>query len=505
VPSSNALGVINNTGINNPQTWTLLYQQNVQSCSNNTAQNYSGNMGFPFCNYRTPYLNFLYFQVIFAVPYWGGNALNACMYDPTSNFNENIVYPNNPGYILAFYNRSYPLSQDAPYQPATSGTCGLVTNPYSSYSTSEYEAYGNYYPVIYEATNLANQTNGTLQYNQTLLGFLNNTFGTSSTSLQDFLVSEGWLENVTGSGTGSNTNSAGSSTSTGVNLGAVFNYEGTKTVELGDGWWFAGFLPYNFNAGNQSEYWTPTETTLSGPYGEVIFTEGNVVMASVVPLDASGVPIAYYPASVGSSACTSGCDVSGCEAGCATGNYFWDSITTTYVTSPSGQTFNFYVIIGVGGSIQAPTSYTGGGGSPAIPTSTGTAPAAGIDNTTANLVSGPEYIVSYVVMEFIDQISTSGPFAGVQIYVYQNPFYSNYVINIVYSNYVIGEDYLSASINNYSQSSISVQFQTYNRSGQEYQNFGPYYPIVNNGGGLEIVGVPNNVYWYTTTTGSGYE
>jgi hypothetical protein len=439
VTSSNALGVINNTGINNPQTWTLLYQQNVASCVTDTAQNYSGNMGFPFCSYRTPYLNFLYYQVIFAVPYWGANALNACIYASASNSNENVVYQNIPGYILAFYNRSYPASQDAPYQPVASGTCGLVTNPYSSYTTTEYEAYGNYYPVIYEATCLVNQTNGTLTYNQTLLGFLNNTFGTTSTSLQDFLVSQGWLENVTGSGTGSNTNSNGSSTSTGVNLGAVFNYDVTSTVELGDGWWFAGFVPYNLDfCGSSPTNWTTTSTTFPGPTGDdILFSEGNVVMASVVPLDASGFPIAYYPASVGSSACTSGCDVSGCEAGCATGNYFWDSITTNW-SDFSGQSFTIYIAM-ENGYMQAN----------------------GASNSSGVPPTNPQYSVSYISGSCLPSSAVGNlGYSYFYIFYYSNPYYNSITVDV---NYISGGN--SSNTFNYifvwNYSSIDLAFLLY--------------------------------------------
>jgi len=311
---------INSLGLYNPQTWTLFYQQSSNACnsSSGTCSTISANIGFPYYdNYYGP--TFLYFQVIFAMPYWGGEKLSSYLYSSTTTANNNYLSPNIPGYVLAFYNRSYPLCGTSPYAPASTSECVLTSNPYSTYGTQN-NSYGNYYPVIYEATNLVAQTNGTLPSNQTLLGFLNNTYGTAYSTLQDFLVEQGWLENVSSSG--NSTNSAGSSTSGGVNFGVVPNYGdiGPINIDLGSGWWFAGYVPYNYVIGSSSQTWTTTTNNIKVSGKTVEFTSGNVVMATAVPFSPStGLPNIYNPGSSSSS-----------TKGTAIGNYFWDSITTTH-------------------------------------------------------------------------------------------------------------------------------------------------------------------------------
>ena len=443
-----------NTSNGNPLTWMLFYQapQGDFTCSSNPI---IGNVGFPYYDYSagtsTGNLEFLYFQVIFAMPYCGGEYMSNLLYSSTTNSNSNVIYPNVPGYVLAFYNRSNPIcSTSSPYSPTTQTTNLLSTNPNSTSGGGTDTSYGNYYPVIYEATNLCAQSNGTLQYNQTLLGFLNNIYGiteaesvANNQTLHDFLYTQGWLENVTTSG--SSTNSAGSSTSIGIDFGNVYipSSSGSTSVPLGSGWWFAGYVPYNYVIGASSQNWTTTQYGIWGPTGNIIdFTSGNVVLATAVPLSGATGPNIYNPGDVGgATGCATGCT----STGTAIGNYFWDSITTNSYNW-NMTTMNVYILM-KGGYMQAN----------GVASIDNTYPATNPEYTTPGLPGLP-----YLTASCVGSSAYKDGYTLFQVYFYQNPYYSSVTI---YINYDGGYEAISngngtvtnaIEVINYSEGNLAV-------------------------------------------------
>ena len=316
--------------------WILYYQMNPSSntCSYNPI---NGNMGFPFYYSSATNSSFLYFEVIFALPMYGGEFLTNKLINSKG---LNGSAPTAPGYLMAFYKRSIPACNTSPYEPYTTDPPETILQ-YSNYTKStdpDAIPVGNFFPVIYESGNFANQNTGKLPYNCSLL-YLLNYIGSAGTlydtdskiysTVHDALVGLGWLENV---GTG-----------TGVNFGKVKTVN-SGSVNLGSGWYFAGYVPHNFAYQSTSQKWSssvkevPTllsqnvssfPTTFGGKSvvqtststygtttGTTSFMGNNVVMATTVPTDSIGNVVSYY---------------AGDKVGTPVGNYFWQSMTTNCV------------------------------------------------------------------------------------------------------------------------------------------------------------------------------
>lgn len=419
--SPNATILQSNTAISSPTDWMLFYQtipditlgftcpvegDNCDvSISTNSLVPIIGNIGFPFydINVSSVKARFMYFQVIFALPYWGGEALSNCLYTPTSTVSQSFGnYPQVPAYVLAFYNRSYPVCSvnDTPYIPVTVSTdnCVLSQSPYESTG-----GYGNYFPIIYESTNFAQQSTGVLTENQTLLGFLNTTLGTSYTSLFDLLTddNQNWLEGI--------------NNSTGVDFGTV-NSGTSNSVNLGSGWYFAGFLPYSATIGSSTDTWCATASDLwylSNNVGKTCeFSGGNMILATTAPLvDVSGtmVPNPYNAA-----------DTSGTVT--QIGNYFWDTVITNYNSEINTSTWTLDV------------TYTGSGY---------------IDD-----VSGSTY-VPFVTYSKGD--SYNNGYQSTTVLVYQNPWINTIEFYIYYKSGDNGAHFAADSPNNAVSAFILLQ------------------------------------------------
>lgn len=296
--------------------WILYYQMNPSSniCSTNII---NGNMGFPFYYSSTTGSSFMYFEVIFALPMYGGQYLtNKTINAPGVSASA----PTAPGYLLAFYKRAYPQCQQSPYEPSTTKPSTFLT--YSNYTKSTDSpayAFGNYFPVIYETGNFANQNTGKLPYNCSLLYLLNTIYDSSTvdkdvsgqkfSSVHDALVGLGWLENL----------------GSGVDFGTV-QVLNAASVNLGSEWYFAGYVPYNFGFQSTNEYWSGSvknvvtvesrELAEGDTSGYTPFMGNNVVMATTVPTDSTGNLVSYY---------------TGDKVGTPIGNYFWQSMSTNCV------------------------------------------------------------------------------------------------------------------------------------------------------------------------------
>ena len=331
--------------------WILYYQMN-SSCSYNPL---IGNMGFPFY-YSTTSNSFMYFQIIFALPMYGGQYITNKI---IANQGVNAKSPTAPGYLLAFYRRSYPLTSTSPYKPTTEEPKSyLKYSPYTK-STDKYP-FGNFFPVIYEANNQANQNTGKLPYDCSLLYLLNIIYNTagigkdvseqSFQTVHDALAGLEWLENLTNSS---------ENKSSGVDFGTVQTLDGSK-VELGSEWYFAGYVPHNFGYQGSSQSWSasvkevPTmlstenhlnyspqtyNLTTTSSYGTTTattpFMGNNIVMATTVPTDSNGNIYQYYAAD---------------KVGSPQPNYFWQSVATNCaplsVLYSAGNAFVIFVNVG---------------------------------------------------------------------------------------------------------------------------------------------------------------
>ena len=349
--SSALIGRINYDYTTN-MNWILYYQMNPSSntCSYNPI---NGNMGFPFYYSSATNSSFLYFEVIFALPMYGGEFLTNKLIN-SKGVNGSV--PTAPGYLLAFYKRSIPACNTSPYEPYTTDPPQTILQ-YSNYTKStdpDAIPVGNFFPVIYESGNFANQNTGKLPYNCSLL-YLLNYIGSAGTlydtdskiysTVHDALLNMGWLENV---GTG-----------TGVNFGKVKTVN-SGSVNLGSGWYFAGYVPHNFAYQSTSQKWSssvkevptmkstenhlnysPQTYNLTTTYsygsttGSTPFMGNNIVMATTVPTDSSGNVVSYY---------------AGDKVGTPVGNYFWQSMTTQCaplsVLYSAGNAFVIYVNVG---------------------------------------------------------------------------------------------------------------------------------------------------------------
>ena len=359
--NANTSSVNSSNSNSQPTDWALYYQMNnTDACGTSSAPSpIMGNIGFPYYDsFFGP--TFMYFQVIFAMPLYGASATTSATIPATlsteiySGWSTNS-FPTYPNYLLAFYNRSVPYCDTSPYLPVLSSNDALSTSPYGSTG-----GYGNYYPVIYDPVSLSQQASGDLPesgaaissvtpelvfnglFDQTedvygyttvlppttLLGILTTIYSdqtgaslSSSSTVHDYLVALGWLENI--------------NNATGVDFGCV-QVPGSADIELGSGWFFAGFVPVNFATTDASTDWSSSVSDLQWYGGPITYMGENLVMATTVPLDSSGNPNCYNAGS------TSNTDTS-------IGNYFWENVETSY----NATTYSYNIDLVAGGGSAA--------------------------------------------------------------------------------------------------------------------------------------------------------
>jgi len=292
----------------------LLFQMQApggdSACTYNSADNLPGPItsyiGFPVSDNGT--LTFAYYQVLFLILNGEGlitaitNTAAGFIVNGSSNTNgtatptDNITAPylSYPGYALAFYQRVSSTGNC----PCLGGQSPIPTGKSSNVNVSNCNSsFPTYYPVMYDANNLyGNQLDASgYPISFTLLGFLNNAFGTSCSTLDEFLCNQGWLEGRT---------TSSGKTTTGLDIGDVWT--GAGKLDLGSDWYFAGYVPYNINNGTiNSGNWIPTTEALVANTGATPFCSGTVILAT--------------------------CQCSSEKFSCATapvsvGNYFWSTI-----------------------------------------------------------------------------------------------------------------------------------------------------------------------------------
>jgi hypothetical protein len=215
---------------------------------------------------------------------------------------------------------------------------------------------GNFFPVIYEADNLEYQNTGKLPYDCSLLYLLNIIADSSKIdqdlsnqpykTVYDALKGLKWLENF-------------DPDEGGVDFGTVQTLEG-KEIKLGNGWYFAGYVPHNFSYQETTQYWCPsvievatmksteshlnyapqtynltTTSSCGTDTGSTPFMGNNIVMATAVPVDSNGNIYSYYAAN---------------NSGTKVPNYFWQSMTTQCaplsVLYSAGNAFVIFVNVG---------------------------------------------------------------------------------------------------------------------------------------------------------------
>ena len=333
--NANSPNVIQNAQNTDSANWMLYYQMSLSNVCGTTTEPapISGNIGFPIVYSITgtgAFYNFLFFQVIFVLPLYGGQYITNAEISSSKfpGWVPNSV-PTFPGYLLAFYKRLPALCQSAPCpyeQSTTISSDNLQQNPYNKNTNipgrpNTSYGFGNYFPVIYEATNMREQNSGNLPENASLLYMLNKIATTNKPTVQpystihDALSGLGWLEYTT------NNN--------GVSLGNVQTVDGAKK-NLGDNWYFGGYVPFNFSSTSNKQTWSSsidrvatvslsTDANNGTPDGWTPFMKNQIVMATTVPIDSSGNPYQYYAA-----------DPSG-NTNVPLPNTFWKSVKTKTV------------------------------------------------------------------------------------------------------------------------------------------------------------------------------
>jgi hypothetical protein len=370
----------------------------------------------------------MYFQIIFALPMYGGQYITNKVIN-----NQGASSPTLPGYLLAFYRRSYPLTSTSPYKPTTEEPKSyLKYSPYTK-STDKYP-FGNFFPVIYEANNQANQNTGKLPYDCSLLYLLNIIYNTagigkdvsgqSFQTIHDALAGLGWLENLT--------NSSGNKSS-GVDFGTVQTLDGDK-IELGSEWYFAGYVPYNFKYQSNSSYWSASVKNIEGIKSQDAFMGNNVVMATAVPTDSNGNIYQYYAAD---------------KVGNSQANYFWQSVATNCTFSTVDD-----VIININGEGNAYTVET---------------PSTNGDVTVQTNIGGSKSIAIYTLFGITSQLN---------IYIYNNITPTN------------GTSSRKITVYNGSTTSLSVKILNYRPSGLKTT----FDYIISGGGNLILVYDTNDYY-----------
>jgi len=354
--SSNVLQSSQNT---DPSNWMLYYQMSLSNICGSTTPPapISGNIGFPIVYNITgtgAFYNFLFFQVIFVLPLYGGQYITNAEVSSSkfAGWIQNSV-PTFPGYLLAFYKRLPAQCQSAPCpyeQTNTISDDNLKQSPYNKNTNDPGQlntsyGFGNYFPVIYEATNMKEQNSGKLPDSASLLYLLNKIATTgkpsasSYTNVHDALSGLGWLEYTT------NNN--------GVSFGNVQTVDGAK-VNLGDNWYFGGYVPFNFSSTTNKQTWSSsinkvatvalsTNSTYGTIDGWTPFMDNHVIMATTVPLDASGNPHQYYAADPSS------------DTNVAIPNTFWKTLKTNTVPPIDGNADRYYKVAAVisGGYFQS--------------------------------------------------------------------------------------------------------------------------------------------------------
>lgn len=205
-------------------------------------------VGFPFvtktCEAADTF-SLGYVNLVFVVPSYTNSAISLQVFSSSSAQNQSNV--SFPGYLLAFYQR------------VPDPTCGDASLKFPLPTDS--------FPVVYDAVNLNNQSS---YGNNSLLSWLNTALSTSYTTLNDLLTGENWLEGVTQS------YSDGGTQSQGITLGN----------DLGDEWFYAGYVPYNLLQGT---ILTPTRWSSSQQsYSGVAFCSGNIVLGTVLNQNPTG-------------------------------------------------------------------------------------------------------------------------------------------------------------------------------------------------------------------------